>query len=42
MTNRSLAECYVPTEEYTPEDGARAEADARWVVELAQVVIRPS
>lgn len=33
---------FVPTEEYTPEDGARAEADARWVVELAQVVIRPS
>jgi len=33
---------FIPTEEYTFDDAARAEADARWVVELAKAAIRPN
>ena len=33
---------FIPTEEYTSEDAARAEAEARWVVDLARTAIRPA
>lgn len=33
---------FIPTEEYTLDDATRAEADARWVVDLARPAIRPA